>query len=120
MLDITGSMCTPCTKIQAVQSSAKDLIDILAPDSQTGAYVRVALAPFAEAVNVGKTLAPLVRGTVTSNTQNGSGSNAPEDFTTTSVLNDVTKQPSASADAPFTSAGPITFFFCIMIDDVPQ
>jgi Flp pilus assembly protein TadG len=93
MLDITGSMCTPCTKIQAVQSSAKDLIDILAPDSQTGAYVRVALAPFAEAVNVGKTLAPLVRGTVTSNTQNGSGSNAPEDFTTTSVLNDVTKQP---------------------------
>ena len=33
---------------------------------------------------------------------------------------DVTKQPSASADAPFTSAGPITFFFCIMIDDVLQ
>src|SRR6185503_19225188 len=29
MLDVTGSMCSPCTKIQAVQSAAKDLIDIV-------------------------------------------------------------------------------------------
>ena len=29
MLDVTGSMCQPCTKIQAVQSAAKDLIDIV-------------------------------------------------------------------------------------------
>jgi Flp pilus assembly protein TadG len=95
MLDVTGSMCQPCTKIQAVQSAAKDLISIVvAPTTgQSQYYSRVALAPFAEAVNVGTTLAPLVRGTVTANTQNGSGSNAPQAFTTASVLNDTTQQP---------------------------
>lgn len=93
MLDITGSMCTPCTKIQAAQSAAKDLIDIVVWQDQSQYYSRVALAPFAEAVNVGKTLAPLVRGTVTSNTQNGSGSNAPQDFTTSTALNNTATQP---------------------------
>ena len=58
----------PCTKIQAVQSAAKDLIDIVVWSDQSQYYSRVALAPFAEAVNVGTTLAPLVRGTVTANT----------------------------------------------------
>jgi len=93
MLDVTGSMCQPCTKIQAVQSAATDLINIVVWSDQSQYYSRVALAPFAEAVNVGTTLAPLVRGTVTANTQNGTGSNAPQAFTTTSVLNDVTQQP---------------------------
>jgi Flp pilus assembly protein TadG len=69
MLDITGSMCSPCTKLDALQSAAKDLIDIVVPNTQTDKYLRVALAPFAEAVNVGTALAPLVRGTVTSNSQ---------------------------------------------------
>jgi Flp pilus assembly protein TadG len=93
MLDVTGSMCQPCTKIQAVQSAAKDLIDIVVWADQSKYYSRVALAPFAEAVNVGKTLAPLVRGTVTANNSTGSGSSGPQAFTTTSVLNDVTQQP---------------------------
>ena len=88
MLDVTGSMCSPCTKIQAVQSAAKDLIDIVVSTNQSTYYSRVALAPFAEAVNVGTTLAPLVRGTVTSNT-----SSTPQTFTTTTVLNDTTNQP---------------------------
>jgi hypothetical protein len=60
---------------------------------QSQYYSRVALAPFAEAVNVGTTLAPLVRGTVTANTQNGTGSSAPQAFTTTSVLNNTSQQP---------------------------
>src|SRR5262249_1608096 len=55
---------------------------------QSQYYSRVALAPFAEAVNVGTTLAPLVRGTVTANT-----SSTPQTFTTTTLLNDVTQQP---------------------------
>jgi len=93
MLDVTGSMCSPCTKIQAVQSAASDLIDIVVWADQSQYYSRVALAPFAQAVNVGTTLAPLVRGTVTANTQNGTGSNAPQAFTTTSALNDTTQQP---------------------------
>jgi hypothetical protein len=69
MLDVTGSMCQPCTKISAVQSAAKDLIDIVVWADQSQYYSRVALAPFAEAVNVGTTLAPKVRGTVTTKTQ---------------------------------------------------
>jgi Flp pilus assembly protein TadG len=69
MLDVTGSMCTPCTKIEAAQDAAKDLVDIVIWNDQSQYTSRIALAPFAEAVNVGKTLAPLVRGTVTSGTQ---------------------------------------------------
>jgi hypothetical protein len=53
----------------------------------------VALAPFAEAVNVGTTLAPPVRGTVTNNNSTGSGSSGPQQFTSSSVLNDTTNQP---------------------------
>ena len=93
MLDVTGSMCDPCTKIDAAKSAAKDLIDIVVWQDQSQFYSRVALAPFAEAVNVGTTLAPLVRGTVTANTQNGSGSNAPEAFTSCTTLNDTSIQP---------------------------
>ena len=63
MLDVTGSMCDPCTKIDAVKTAAKDLIDIVVWDDQSQYTSRVALAPFADAVNVGTTLAPLVRGT---------------------------------------------------------
>jgi Flp pilus assembly protein TadG len=88
MLDVTGSMCTPCTKIDALKKAAKDLIDIVVWDDQSQYTSRVALAPFADAVNVGTTLAPLVRGTTISNT-----SATAEAFTTTAVLNDVTKQP---------------------------
>jgi hypothetical protein len=69
MLDVTGSMCDPCTKIDAAKSAAKDLIDIVVWDDQSQYTSRVALAPFAEAVNVGTDLAPLVRGTVTNNSQ---------------------------------------------------
>jgi Flp pilus assembly protein TadG len=68
MLDVTGSMCTPCTKIDDAKAAAKDLVDIVVWSDQSQYTSRIALAPFAEAVNVGKTLAPLVRGTVTSGT----------------------------------------------------
>lgn len=88
MLDVTGSMCSPCSKIDTLKKAAKDLIDIVIWDNQSEYYSRIALAPFAEAVNVGTVLAPLVRGTPIVNT-----SSTPELFTTTSVLNDPTKQP---------------------------
>jgi hypothetical protein len=88
MLDVTGSMCQPCTKIQAVQSAAKDLIDIVVWTDQSSYTSRVALAPFAQAVNVGTTLAPLVRGTVTANT-----SSTPQTFTTSSALTNTSNQP---------------------------
>lgn len=66
MLDVTGSMAG--TKITDLKAAAKDLIDIVVWDEQGSATSRVALAPFAEAINVGATLAPQVRGTVTSGT----------------------------------------------------
>lgn len=69
MLDVTGSMCDPCSKIDAAKSAAKDLVDIVIWNDQSQYTSRIALAPFAEAVNVGATLAPLVRGTVTNNSQ---------------------------------------------------
>ncbi len=67
MLDVTGSMCSPCSKIDALKSAAKDLIDIVVWDEQDEYTSKVALAPFAEAVNVGTVLAPKVRGNVSAN-----------------------------------------------------
>jgi Flp pilus assembly protein TadG len=93
MLDVTGSMCDPCTKITDLKSAAKDLIDIVVWDDQSTIKSRVALAPFADAVNAGTALAPLVRGVVTTNNNTGTGTNGPQNFTTTSVLNDTTQQP---------------------------
>lgn len=69
MIDVTGSMCSPCSKIDDAKSAAKDLINIVVWDDQSQYTSKLALVPFAEAVNVGTTLAPLVRGTVTSGTQ---------------------------------------------------
>jgi Flp pilus assembly protein TadG len=88
MLDVTGSMCSPCSKLDALKKAAKDLIDIVVWDDQSQYTSRVALAPFAEAVNVGTALAPLVRGVPIANT-----SSTPENFTSSSTLNDPTKQP---------------------------
>ena len=90
MLDVTGSMCDPCTKITAAKSAAKDLIDIVVWDDQSTYTSRVALAPFADAVNVGTTLAPLVRNTTTG------GSGSPSTYTTNGTLNDTSNQPTKS------------------------
>ena len=95
MLDVTGSMCSPCSKIQAVQSAAKDLIDIVVWSDQSQYYSRVALAPFAEAVNAGTTLAPAVRGTVTT-----TNSSNPQVFTSSDMSN-TAKQPTKSVDHSF-------------------
>jgi Flp pilus assembly protein TadG len=83
MLDVTGSMCSPCTKIDAAKSAAKDLIDIVVWADQSNYYSRVALAPFADAVNAGTTLAPLVRGTVTTVTSSGAQVFSSSDMTNT-------------------------------------
>jgi len=62
-------------------------------DDQSQYTSRVALAPFADAVNVGTTLAPLVRGTVTANNSTGGGSSGPQLFTSSSTLDDTSNQP---------------------------
>lgn len=92
MIDVTGSMCSPCSKIDAAKVAAKDLIDIVIWTDQSQYTSKIALAPFAEAVNVGTTLAPLVRGTVTSNTQTGTGTNAPQTLDMSSTSSQPTKK----------------------------
>ncbi|MFV0295846.1 MAG: pilus assembly protein TadG-related protein [Hyphomicrobiaceae bacterium] len=52
MLDVTGSMGGQ--KIQDLKDSAKDLVDILVWDDQSEYSARVALAPFADRINVGQ------------------------------------------------------------------
>lgn len=51
MLDVTGSMSGQ--KITDLKAAAKDLVDILVRDGQSGSPVRVGLAPFSEAVRPG-------------------------------------------------------------------
>jgi Flp pilus assembly protein TadG len=70
MLDVTGSMCMPCTKIDDAKDAAKDLIDIVIWQDQSQYTSKIALAPFADAVNVGTARAIAVRGPVTSNNSN--------------------------------------------------
>ncbi|MEZ5923378.1 MAG: pilus assembly protein [Hyphomicrobiaceae bacterium] len=53
MLDVTGSMCQPCSKLEDLKDAAKDLINILVQDDQNEYTSRVALVPFSHAVNVG-------------------------------------------------------------------
>lgn len=53
VLDVTGSMCDPCTKIAALKQAAKDLIDIVYGPNDTGEDLYVAVVPFAERVKVG-------------------------------------------------------------------
>jgi Flp pilus assembly protein TadG len=56
-LDVTGSMCSPCTKMTALKDAVAGtggLLDILLPDSGTTNSVRIGLAPFAAGVNAGR------------------------------------------------------------------
>lgn len=56
-LDVTGSMCSPCSKIAALKDAIAGpdgLLDILMPDSGTTNTVRIGLAPFASGVNAGE------------------------------------------------------------------
>jgi Flp pilus assembly protein TadG len=59
MLDVTGSMCDdgvgPCTtgtKIDALKTAAKDLVNIVVLDDQSQYKSRVALVPFAQRIRV--------------------------------------------------------------------
>lgn len=55
-LDLTGSMCSPCKKLDDLKVATKDLVDILIPSTTTAQKVRVGFAPFSAGVNVGSYL----------------------------------------------------------------
>jgi Flp pilus assembly protein TadG len=64
-LDVTGSMCQPCTKIAALKDAVagpNGLLDILLPDNGTTNKVRIGLAPFAVGVNAGDYIAAVSGG----------------------------------------------------------
>ena len=82
-LDITGSMAG--SRLTALKTAAKDFVDTVVQDVQSPYTSKVALAPYSNAVFVGSTMAPLVRGTASAScntygcstfkfTDNGSGS----------------------------------------------
>lgn len=53
MLDVTGSMCSPCSKLEDLKIAAKDAVDILISDNPSRRSVRIGLAPYSAAVNAG-------------------------------------------------------------------
>lgn len=55
VLDVTGSMCQPCTKRDGLKQAARDLIGIVYGPSDTAEDLYVAVVPFAERVNIGNT-----------------------------------------------------------------
>jgi Flp pilus assembly protein TadG len=52
VLDNTGSMCEPCSKLKSLKTSATDLVNTVMTD-QSGEMVKIGLVPFAEMVNIG-------------------------------------------------------------------
>jgi Flp pilus assembly protein TadG len=66
-LDVTGSMCSPCTKISDLKVATKDLLEILLPDGGTPNKVRIGLAPFAAGVNAGSYARDVAGGTAPGN-----------------------------------------------------
>lgn len=65
-LDLTGSMRG--TKITDLRAAAKDLVDILLPDSGQPNKVRIGLAPYAASVNAGTYAATVTGGVSVDNT----------------------------------------------------
>ncbi len=66
-LDITGSMCMPCDKIDGLKQAAKDLVGIMLDGSHPPNTMKVALAPYAASVNAGGLAAAVSGGASTDN-----------------------------------------------------
>jgi Flp pilus assembly protein TadG len=64
VLDVTGSMNNPSSKIADLKVAAKELIDIVVYADQSEYYSKVAIIPYSNAVNVTSTYAAQVRGPV--------------------------------------------------------
>jgi Flp pilus assembly protein TadG len=109
VLDITGSMNTPSSKISDLRDAANQLVDMVVQDVQEPFYSKIALVPYSSAVNMGsKALAQQVRGPYTSGAicwnptcENYRFENADHDTTTFRISNCVTERtgPEAYTDA---------------------
>lgn len=61
VLDVTGSMCNPCSKIAGLKSAAKEVVDVLLPNGQS-TQNRIALVPYSATVNAGSYAAAVTNG----------------------------------------------------------
>ena len=52
-LDITGSMCDPCVKIEGLKQAAKDVVDQMLDGTHPPGSMKIAIAPYSAAVNAG-------------------------------------------------------------------
>lgn len=52
-LDLTGSMCMPCDKIDALKDATRNLLGILLPEGGVTNKVRIGFAPYSAGVNLG-------------------------------------------------------------------
>jgi Flp pilus assembly protein TadG len=62
VLDITGSMCAPCDKIDALKLAAEDIVDTMLTSDAPYGYVRVGLVPYSASVNAGSYSGPVSAG----------------------------------------------------------
>ena len=53
VVDVTGSMCMPCTKLDSLKEAANDLLNTLFGSNETVEDLWVGIVPFSQAVNVG-------------------------------------------------------------------
>jgi Flp pilus assembly protein TadG len=65
VLDITGSMCQPCSKIDGLKAAAREAVANLINPSIPHGYSRVALLPYSAAVNAGSYAATVSGGAST-------------------------------------------------------
>lgn len=53
VLDITGSMCFPCDKMQSLKTAAIDVVRAMLTPATPAGFVRIGLVPYGAAVNAG-------------------------------------------------------------------
>jgi Flp pilus assembly protein TadG len=53
VLDITGSMCSPCDKIDGLKAAANDVVQAMLTTDTPYGYVRIGLVPYSASVNGG-------------------------------------------------------------------
>lgn len=65
VLDITGSMCAPCTKIDDLKLAAKDVVQTMITNDTPYGYVRIGVVPYSASVNAGPFAGPATVGAST-------------------------------------------------------